>query len=259
MKTILLWYIGALVAVVPSGAFAASAVPVDSVAALSGDATTAEDWSLVPEYRIVPGDRLIMNFGPAPGSTADVLREAKVRPDGRISVFPVGDVVAAGRTVRELEAALVELLAAEFKQPRVTVELAEVAGNLVHVLGSVSNPGSYPAGPFMTLSQAISAAGGFNDGAARNSVLVFHRDGARNLRVARVAFDRAITSGRLDADIPLQRFDIVYVPRSTVGNVEVFARQVIGSLNLGLNTALVGWELFNLERVFPGFRLRASP
>ena len=259
MKTMVFWCIGALAAFVPSGAFAASAVPADSVAALTGDATTAEDWSLVPEYRIVPGDKLVLNFGPAPGYPNDVLREAKVRPDGRISVFPVGDVVAAGRTVRELEGALVELLAAEFKQPRVTVELIEVAGNQVHVLGSVKSPGSYPAGPFMTLSHAIAAASGFTDGAARNSVLIFHRDGARNVRVTRVAFDRAITSGRLDADIPLQRFDIVYVPRSTVGNVEVFATQVIGSLNLGVNTALVGWELFNLERVFPGFRLRAAP
>jgi polysaccharide export outer membrane protein len=255
-----------LAALVPASGIAAAApsavsalTPADTVAALGGNATTTEDWSQVPEYRIVPGDKLVLNFGPAPGSTADMLREARVRPDGRISVFPVGDVVAAGRTVRELEGALVELLAAEFKQPRVTVELAEVAGNEVHVLGAVDKPGSYAAGPFMTLAQAITTAGGFTEGAARNSVLVFHRDGARNVRVTRVAFDHAITAGKLDADIPLARFDIVYVPRSTVGNVEVFTRQVFGSANLGLNTMLIGWELFNLERVFPGVRLRATP
>lgn len=257
MERFLGWCFCVLVALAPSSALAAA--PVDSVAALSGNATTTEDWSLVPEYRIVPGDKLVLNFGPAPSVQIDVLREARVRPDGRISVFPVGDVVAAGRTIRELEAALVELLAAELKQPRVTVELQEVAGNQVHVLGQVAKPGSYPAGPFMTLSQAISTAGGFTDGAARNSVMVFHRDGARNVRVARVPFDRAITSGKLDADIALSRFDIVFVPRSTVGNVEVFTRQVFGSANLGLNTVLVGWELFNLERVFPGFSVRAAP
>jgi polysaccharide export outer membrane protein len=233
--------------------------PQDSVAALTGSASTTEDWSLVPEYRIVPGDRLVLNFGPNPGGPSDIMREARVRPDGRISVFPVGDVVAAGRTIRELEAALVDLLAAEFKQPRVVVELAEVAGNQIHILGQVRTPGSFPVGPFMTLSQAITTAGGFTDGAARNSVMVFHRDGARNVRVARVAFDRAITSGKLDADIPLSRFDIVFVPRSTVGNIEVFTRQVFGSANLGLNTVLIGWELFNLERVFPGISLRAAP
>src|SRR5262245_29842551 len=257
MKSFLGLCVGAFFAILPATALA-QAGP-DSVAALSGNATTSEDWSTVPEYRIVPSDKLLLNFGPAPGLATDIVREARVRPDGRISVFPVGDVVAAGRTIRELEAALVDLLAAEFKQPRVVVELVEVAGNQVHVLGSVTNPGSFPAGPFMTLAQAISAAGGFTEGAARNSVLVFHRDGARNVRVARVALDRAITSGKLDADIPLSRFDIVYVPRSTVGNVEVFSRQVLGSALTGANVALIGWELFNLERVFPGVSLRATP
>jgi len=257
MKSILGWCFVVLAAFAPTSAYAQA--PSDSVAALSGHATTTEDWSVVPEYRIVPGDKLVLNFGPAPGGGNDILREARVRPDGRISVFPVGDVVAAGRTIRDLEGALVDLLAAEFKAPRVVIELQEAAGNQVHVLGQVTSPGSYAAGPFMTLSQAITAAGGFTEGAARNSVIVFHRDGARNVRVARVAFDRAITAGKLDADIPLSRFDIVFVPRSTVGNLEVFTRQVLGSANLGLNTALIGWELFNLERVFPGISLRASP
>ena len=256
MKRFLGLCFGLLAAYAPSSGFAAA--PSDSVAALSDSATTAEDWSLVPEYRIVPGDKLVLNFGPASGTSVDVLRDARVRPDGRISVFPVGDVVAAGRTVRDLEGALVQLLAAELKQPRVTVELAEVAGNQVHVLGQVRNPGSYPAGPFMTLSHAISTAGGFSDDAARNSVLVFHRDGARTVRVARVPLDRAIKRGTLEGDIPLSRFDIVFVPRSTIGNIDIFARQLFGSASLGLNAALVGWELFNLEKVFVGARLRAE-
>ena len=130
--------------------------PQDSVAALTGSASTTEDWSLVPEYRIVPGDKLVLNFGPSPGYPNDIMREARVRPDGRISVFPVGDVVAAGRTIRELETALVDLLAAEFKQPRVVAELVEVAGNQIHVLGQVRTPGSFPVGPFMTLSTRTS-------------------------------------------------------------------------------------------------------
>jgi len=212
--------------------------------------SAAMDWSQVPEYRIVPGDRLVFNLGPNATGTADLLRDTHVRPDGRVSVFPIGDVVAAGRTVRELEAALVNLLAADYKQPRVTIEVAEIAGNQVHVLGQVNEPGSYKAGPFMTLSQAIAAAGGFKDDAARNSVLVFHRDGARTVRVARVRFDRAVKRGTLEGDLPLSRFDIVYVPRSTVGNVELFSRQVFGGASHVLTASVLGWELFNLDRVF---------
>jgi polysaccharide export outer membrane protein len=210
------------------------------------------DWSRVPEYRLVPGDELILNFGPQSDtpSAPDLARHQKIRPDGRVSVFPIGDVVAAGRTVRELEADLVNLLGAELKRPRVTIEVASVAGNMVHVLGRVETVGSYAAEPFMTVTQAITRAGGFKDDAATNSVLVFHRDGARTVAVHRVRVGDALKHGRLDADLPLGRFDIVYVPRSTVGNINTFTRQLFTENAQALNFALLGWELFHLNRVF---------
>lgn len=212
--------------------------------------TTGMDWSRVPEYRIVPGDLMQLNFGPRPDVPADLVRTARVRPDGRISVFPVGDVVAAGRTPRELEQALVSLLAPDLRNPRVSVEITEFAGNLVHVLGQVKDPQSVPARPFMTVLQAIAAAGGFAEDASRNSVLVYHRDGARTLRVTRLRLDRAVKSGDLSADMMVGRFDVVYVPRSTVGNIEIFSRRLFGSTQAVLSNALTGWELFNLDRVF---------
>jgi polysaccharide export outer membrane protein len=209
------------------------------------------DWSLVPEYRLVPGDQLILNFGPsvAPGG-GFLERPVIVRPDGRISIFPAGDVVAAGHTPRELEATLVDLLSASVKQPRVTVEVTKIAGNQVHVLGQVERPGSYPAEPFVTVVQAITAAGGFSDDAARNSVLVFHRIGSREVSVAVLHLDKMIKHGSLQADLPLSRFDVVYVPRNMAGNFSVFSAKVLGPITTALAGTLIGWELFNLDRVF---------
>jgi len=213
--------------------------------------SSAMDWSRVPEYRLVPGDELILNFGPLidplPGTQP---RGQLIRPDGRISVFPIGDVVAAGRTVSELESELVKLLGAELKRPRVTIEVAGVAGNEVHVLGRVEQPGSFKAAPYMTVSQAVAKAGGFKDDAARNSVLVFHRDGARTARVVRLRLGDALKRGRLEADLPLGRFDIVYVPRSSIGNINMFTKQFFGDNLSVLQFGLLGWELFNLDRVF---------
>lgn len=218
---------------------------------IQGDSTRF-DWSLVPEYRIVPGDVLLLNTGPAENSPADVQRRQIVRPDGRISVFPIGDVVAAGHSPSELEQILVNLLSAEYRSPRIVVEVSEFAGNQVHVMGRVRNAGSYPASPYMTVVQALTAAGGFEDDAARNSVMLFHRDGARTVRVSRLRIHDSLKSGRLDADLPLSRFDIIYVPRSTIGNINVFTRQFFTD-NLGaLQFVMTGWELFNLERVYPG-------
>jgi protein involved in polysaccharide export with SLBB domain len=213
--------------------------------------STEVDWSRAPEYRMVPGDRLLLNFGPNSESSRGFLeREVIIRPDGRISVFPVGDVVAAGHTVRELEAMLVNLLAESYKAPRIVVEVVQVAGNQVHVLGEVMKPGSYPADAFLTVVQAITQAGGFKEGAAKNSVLVFHRNGARDVHVLRLAVDRRIKNGMAEGDVPLSRFDIVYVPRGAVGNMVAFTQSFFGSTASVLSSGLIGWELFNLDRVF---------
>ena len=227
-------------------AVAATGVRAD----LPADSTSALDWSVVPEYRIVPGDVLTLDFGPRADLNGDILREVTVRPDGRISVFPVGDVIAAGHSPHELEAMLVKLLAADIREPRVVVELTRMAANQVHVLGEVLRPGPVTADPYLTVVQAISAAGGFKDGAAKNSVLVFSRNGANTVRVTRVSVDDLLKSRGLAGDVRLSRFDVVYVPRGFVGNVDAFTRQFIGSIGSGAQAALVGWELFNLDRVF---------
>lgn len=218
--------------------------------ALAGQAdSTAIDWSRVTEYRIVPGDKLAVNLGPRPDGLADNIREQKVRPDGRITLFPVGDVVAAGLTPMELQSSIVALLSADLRAPRVTIEVVEPASNMVHVLGRVEKPGSYPAGPFVTVMQAITAAGGLKDDAARNSVLIFHRDGARTVAVTRVRLDRLLKGDDLE-DLPVAKFDIVFVPRSSIGNLSTFVTQFFGPATQVLSAAFLGWELFNLDRVF---------
>ena len=228
-------------------AFLALAAPVRAIEAESD--TLGMDWSRVPEYRIVPGDQLILNLGPRPDGLTDIVHQQIVRPDGRITVYPVGDVVAAGLTPMELQKNVTELLAADFRSPRVTVELSSTTSNVVHVLGRVDRPGPVPAGPYITVAQAIAGAGGFKDDAARNSVILIHRNGARSVRVARLRMDRVLKGEEL-ADVPLSRFDIVYVPRSTVGNLNVFLNQFFAPLSPIADTAIKGWELFNLDRVF---------
>ncbi len=208
------------------------------------------DWAGVAEYRIVPGDELRIDFGYDPIEAREVFSEVHVRSDGRITLFPVGDVVAAGHTTSEVDSMVTQMLRGELRRPKVTVTLTKPAASQVHVLGQVDKPGSYAIEGFTSVLQAISRAGGFKDDAARNSVLVFHREGPANVKVARIAVDRLLKQARFDQDFVLGRYDIVYVPRSTIGNINVFSRQFFGEQGQALSTLLVGWELFNLDRVF---------
>lgn len=208
------------------------------------------DWEKVAQYRIVPGDELRLDFGFNPLEGRSEFMEQKVRPDGRISVFPVGDVIAAGRTVTELDSVVTSALGTKLREPSVTITLTKLAAAQVHVIGRVTKPGSYQIEGQMSVIQAITAAGGFSDDAARNSVLVFHREGASDVKVARAEVDRMLKGAHLEGDVQLSRFDIVYVPRSTIGNINVFARQFFGEQGQIFSTILLGWQLFNLDRVF---------
>ncbi len=230
------WAAGLLAVAVPVGAELAPEPPVD--------------WSQVAEYRIAAGDELRLDFGYNPLEGRSEFIEQKVRPDGRISVFPVGDVVAAGRTVTELDSVVTSLLATQRREPNLTITLTKAAASQVHVLGQVQFPRSYPIEGSISVVQAIAAAGGFKDDAARNSVLVFHREGQGDVKVARVPVDRMLKGARLDQDFLLSRSDIVFVPRSAIGNINLFTRQFFAEQGQILATALVGWQLFNLDRVF---------
>lgn len=240
MKPVLLILLAALCLGLPVGA-AANTV-------LTPNDSTAMDWSRVPEYRIVPGDHLALDFGHRSDGVTDV-RDCRVRPDGRITVFPAGDVIAAGLTPMELQKNIIAILSADLKLPRVVVDVVEPAGNVVHVLGRVERPGSYPAGPFVTVMQAITAAGGLSNDAATSSVLLFHRDGAHTVSVSRIRVDLLIHGNDL-ADAVVGRFDIVFVPRTRIGHINVFATQFLSPIEGALSSALIGWELFNLDRVF---------
>jgi polysaccharide biosynthesis/export protein PslD len=211
--------------------------------------TTAMDWSKVPEYRIVPGDKLSINLGLRSDGVTEFIHEVLVRPDGRITVYPVGDVIAAGLTPMELQRSVVGLLSADLRAPRATIEVMSMASNFVHVLGRVERPTQVPAAAFMTVSQAIAGAGGFGPDAARNDVLLIHREGAHSVAVRRLRMDRFL-KGESFVDPLVGRFDIIYVPRSTVGNMSAFLQSLFGGIGPAVSTAFVGWELLNLDRVF---------
>jgi polysaccharide export outer membrane protein len=95
---------------------------------------------------------------------------APVRPDGKISVPLVGDVVAGGRTPDEVAKDLQTKLGAYVREPQVTVILTELRSHeylsRVRVTGAVRQPVSIPYRQGMTVLDAVLAAGGLTEFAA---------------------------------------------------------------------------------------------
>lgn len=185
------------------------------------DATPASAEVQQPPYVIKPGDSLGIRFYKTPELNLD----APVRSDGKISVPPIGDVQAGGRKPEELAESLSQSFAHELTNPRVTVMVLSFGG-VVYVTGLVKNPVGTPFTNGLTAMQAIAMAGGFDDRAAINSVMIVRNEGGQR-KGYRLALDGIASGDNPDADVILRPGDIVYVPRSWIADVNLWVEQFV--------------------------------
>jgi polysaccharide export outer membrane protein len=250
-----LWLGAAAVLLLPPPAHAKRAViPVEPLGPADSNFTALEPYP----YRICPGDELTVDYGLVLDNrpvTATVI----VRPDGAVSLPRVGDVRVAGRSTAELDSVLADLYADVYLNPSITVEVSRLAGNLVHVLGEVATPGSYPIVPNATAMQAIAQAGGFQKGASQGDVLVLRRTGANQVAVKKINMRQLLAGGKAAGDMIIRRNDIVYVNRSLIGDLKVFADYVLYPLTTAGEVYLRGWAIFNIDKVYGGGRVTVSP
>lgn len=194
------------------------------------------------DYRINTGDLLSVVFYGDPS----VDRQVKVRPDGKISFPRVGDIPAAGLTPVELSTAISELYAEYLRNPEATVIVEELGNQIVYVMGEVFRPGEVPIHGQITLSQAITGAGGWTTTGQLSSVMVLRRGGWEKPRAVRIDLKKVLEGTRLNYDLALQPFDIVYIPQTFIGNLGDFSINFFDRVLLPpLNTVIRGYDAFN--------------
>lgn len=130
-----------------------------------------------------------------------------VTPDGKITVPLVGDAQAAGLTVTELTQRLTKQLAAKVKSPQVTVTLREVNSYRIYFLGRVGKPGILTSKSEVNLLQALSMAGGIQEGADLSMAYV-----ARGTERLPIDFVKLVLHGELSHNITLNPDDTVVIP-----------------------------------------------
>jgi len=179
-----------------------------------------------PPYQIQIGDTLQVRFYRNPELNQDVI----VRPDGYVSLPFVDDVMAAGKTPMEVDNDLTRRYKGELAVPDVTVIVSAYGGQRIYIGGEVGSEGVYVLAGGETLYQAIDQAGGFLDSAHRKKVVLIRRD-ASGKPVGHTFNLRQVEHGiNPELDVPLQPFDIVYVPKSKIGDMNLFVDQYIRGL-----------------------------
>jgi protein involved in polysaccharide export with SLBB domain len=177
------------------------------------------------EYVIQAGDELELNFL----YNTELNQKLPVRPDGRISLPLVKEVLAAGLTPKKLEELLTEKYMPELKKPDITVIVRSFSAQKVFVDGEVGRPGLVPLTGPTTVMLAISQAGGLKDTARRTQVIVMRRNGDGPSFTSVVDLTQVIDGTDKRQDIALMPYDIVYVPKSAVANVNLFVQQYISA------------------------------
>ncbi|MHB1845911.1 MAG: polysaccharide biosynthesis/export family protein [Deltaproteobacteria bacterium] len=102
----------------------------------------------------------------------DVSRIVPVRPDGKISLPLVGEVMAAGRTAHEVQGEIAERLAPYVEHPHVAVIVKEIHSQRFFVMGQVTHPGAFAFQGPTTVVQALAEAGGLGEFAEQNSIVL---------------------------------------------------------------------------------------
>ncbi len=172
-------------------------------------------------YLLKMGDTLDIRFYKTP----ELNIEVPVRSDGKISLELLGDVQAAGLQPSELAKDLTERYSKELTSPRVTVIVRNFGGQ-VYVGGEVGKPSMVPFIKGMTALQAIDSAGGFIISGRRTHVVLIRLEGDHYVGYT-LPLKKAVTGDDTSVDVPLQPYDIVHVPRSRIGNVNLFVEQYI--------------------------------
>jgi protein involved in polysaccharide export with SLBB domain len=199
-----------------------------AVATVSGRqlpaAQAAESAAPKPSYVLQRGDEITVKVFNNPELFDTVL----VRPDGMVSLMLLDDVQAAGLTVGALDAKLTEGYAKFFREPQVTVVVRTFAGLRVYVGGEVGQPGPVSLRGDVTALEAILQVGGFRPSARMDSVILLRNDGTAKPAARKLNFKELLS--RKQVDIPLEPFDVLYVPVSRITKVDRFVDQYMRQL-----------------------------
>jgi protein involved in polysaccharide export with SLBB domain len=190
------------------------------------------EWSEAePEYILYPGDEIEI----ATPTASELTRTQRIGPDGRISLPLVGQIMAADRTIAEVERDASDAFASQLRRPVVEITLKTAGPIRVWVGGEVRTPGMIEMNGDLDAYQAVIQAGDFLPTARQGEVALIRR-GPGGVRMMR-AVDLRPRRGEV---VALRRGDIIFVPRSTLGEVANFVTLFRNALPVGFSYMIGG-------------------
>jgi polysaccharide export outer membrane protein len=156
-------------------------------------------------YRIGVEDELQISVWHEP----ELSTLAVVRPDGKITLPLINDIVVTGLTTEELQAMLAQKFKPFVNEPQVTVTVRNIRSRKVYLVGQGGRQGSFPLNGSKTVLELIADAGGPNAFAKTGSIYVLRTVDGKKVKIP-FNYKKAL-AGKSD-NIALMPGDVVVIP-----------------------------------------------
>jgi polysaccharide export outer membrane protein len=172
--------------------------------------------AIAQDYVIGGGDLLRVSVWDVPQLSVEVI----VRPDGKITLPAVGDVIAAGATPKELALTIKSEIGKMVQEPVVTLTVVEVTNNRIYVAGGGVPSEVVPVSNQVTLFQFLCRFNSFSEADLKRAYLL--RAGKKVFS----NFEPLFFDGDMSLDQQLEANDIVFIPNYSDNKV-----YVVGAVN----------------------------
>lgn len=167
--------------------------------------------AVATDYVIGEGDVL----GISVWGEKDLTLSAKVRPDGKITIPSIGEVVAANLTAKSLQSLLTEKIKKIVKSPIVTVTVTEITNNKCYVFGGGVKSGVFTLTQRTTLLQLLCQIEDVRRADLKKAYVL------RGDKKVREDFTDLLINGVTTDDIVIEPGDVVYIPMPVEKNIYV--------------------------------------
>jgi len=169
---------------------------------------------LVDSYKMAVGDQVTINVWKNP----ELSLAEPIRPDGKISMPLIGDVMAVGLVPEELAVNIEAKLADYVKSANVTIILTNIQGHAflsrIRVTGAVATNRSMTYHQGMTVLDAVLEAGSIDVFADANNTKLHRRDASGSVTYS-IRLKDILENGDMTTNVTLMPGDVITVPESS--------------------------------------------
>jgi polysaccharide biosynthesis/export protein len=190
-----------------------AAVSVTLLGCASSKYPPAPKAAATPDYHYVIGPGDLVNI--IVWRNPDLSTSVPVRPDGRVSVPLVEDLVCIGKDPTTLARDIEKVLSKYIRDPIVTVEVTGFVGpysEQIRVIGEAAHPQGIPYKQNMTLLDVMIVVGGITDFADGNNARLLRASDGNKLYNVRLK--DLLRRGDISANVDVKPGDVLIIPQS---------------------------------------------